>query len=364
MKRKRLHRNLKKRLFLIVYFLAILVLVILLLSLPRSCSKSETNYAAVGGCVNDPGVYPIYKGMTLYELIRKADGIKENADMSKFDPDMEVIPFETYCIPCRIETKTKVKVIVPDIAPTKRDLPIIMDSEHFSIIYAGLPRTFILIDVYPQLNQIFTSHIPWFTAVHDLSGGMKTIFEMYLIGGTPSLVRATSEITNQKIDYYFAQDRPAWINFINYLGGVKVDIPPDFAREYKVNSGTHIIDGYTSWFYITYISKEMRKIDNRTGSLNRITRQKYFMKELFKKFSDLDFFSSGKIGKAILEEAETNITIPVATELSLKVRKMKKQNFELFTYPGIFMDYNKERYWEVNPDKYKHKIFEQLNRQE
>lgn len=350
----------RKHIYAITYLLIIIATIIILLLLPRSCSYSGTIYAGVGGCVYDPGVYPMYKGMTLYELIRKADGMKPNADLDRFNPDMIIEPWESYCIPCKVKKDPPVKQIIAEVAPytPKRELN---DVERFTIIYAGLPRTFILLDVYPNYGLISATHIPWFTAVHDLVGNVKTLYEMYLIGGTEALVRSVSDVTQTNIDYYFAQDRPAWIKFIDYLGGVKVDIPVEFAKQYRVNSGIHIIDGYTSWFYITFISKEMRRIDYKTGSMNRITRQKLFMEELYAKFKNLDFFRSSQIGKSILTDAETNLSAAQALELSNKVRKMSSNNLKLFTYPGVIINYNGENYWEVNPIRYKNKIFNEIN---
>ncbi len=360
MKKRRKNSNTRKYIYSVIYFLLIISAVIVFLLFPKSCSKREITYAGVGGCVYDPGVYPMYEGMTLYELIRKADGMKPNADIDRFNPDMIIEAWESYCIPCKVKKSPPVKRIkLPPIPKPKT--PMIEDQDRFTIIYAGLPRTFILIDVYPTYGIISATHLPWFTSVHDFLGNVKTLYEMYLIGGTSALVQSVSEVTETDIDYFFAQDRPAWIKFIDHIGGVKVDIPKEFAKEYRVNSGVHIIDGYTSWFYITFIAKEMRRLDYKTGTINRITRQKSFMNELWSKFSQLDYFKSGQVGKAILDDAETNIAIPQAIELSNKVRKMTSKDLKMFTYPGIITEYNGEKYWEANPLRYKKKIFDEIN---
>ena len=59
----------------------------------------ENFYAGIGGAVIDPGVYHISEHTAIYELIVKAKGLAERADISNIDTFAEVIPFEVYCIP-------------------------------------------------------------------------------------------------------------------------------------------------------------------------------------------------------------------------------------------------------------------------
>lgn len=343
----------------IVSFIMLIIIIIFILLALRTCShENDTIYAGVGGCVNDPGVYPIQVKTTLFELIRSAKGAKKNADLARLDLDMEITPWEVYCIPCKAEEKILLPPEEPEIQVEKPDLPSLKETAHINIIYAGLPRTFILITIYPEQELLLAGHLPWFTAIPDPISGTKTLYESYLYEGTSGLVSAIQNITNQKIDFYFCQDRPAWIKFIDHLGGIKVDIPESFAKQYYVNPGIHIIDGYTSWLYITFISKDMRQIDFKTGSHNRIQRQKAFMLELYKKFVQKDFFTTTSIGREILNDAESNLTLQKAIPIAMKVKNMKNRKIEYFTYPGIYKTINGEVYWETKLQEYQQKLLE------
>ncbi|MBI9032329.1 LCP family protein [bacterium] len=344
--------------YLISFIMLIVIIVLILLSL-RTCSpKKDLIYAGIGGCVQDPGVYPITSRASLFDLVMSAKGAKQNADFSKLDLDSEVQAWEVYCIPCKQPVELDIPVQAPEIQVDIPEMPKLDKLEEINIIYAGLPRTFILITIYPKQELLFASHLPWFTAIPDAINGTKTLYETYLYGGTSDLVSGVQMITNKKIDYYFCQDRPSWIKFIDYLGGVKVDIPDSFAKQYRVNSGPHVIDGYTSWLYITYISKDMRKIDFQTGSLNRMSRQKAFMLELYKKFINHDFFVSTNMGKQILDEAETNFTVQNAVPIAIKVKGMKNRKIEYFTFPGIHKTINGKVYWETKLQEYQQKVLE------
>ncbi len=344
--------------YIISLIMLIIIIILILLSL-RGCSReNDTIYAGVGGSVIDPGVYPISLKTTLYELIMKAKGVKKNADLTNLDLDMEITPWEVYCIPSKKAVKDAPLPQEPVIQVDIPEVPKLKDIPQINIIYAGLPRTYILITIYPEQDLLLAGHIPWFTAIPDPISGTKTLYETYLYGGTSGLVSAIQTITNKKIDFYFCQDRPAWIKFIDHLGGIKVDIPESFAKQYHVNSGTHIIDGYTSWLYITFISKDMRKIDINTGSHNRIQRQKAFMLELFKKFTSQDFFTSTNVGRQILSEAESNITVQKAIPIAMKVKNMKNRKIEYFTFPGIYKTINGKVYWETKLQEYQQKLLE------
>ncbi len=334
--------------------LCVAIVIIILLSL-RTCTViDKTIYAGIGGAVVDRGVYPITEGETLYELIQKAKGITPNANLEKVDINQLLTPWETYCIPYSSElSKSEPKPVKVYSEPEVKLKNYKQDIEEVNIVYAGLPRTFILITVYPELELIKVGHIPWYTIIPNSNKELRTLYEMYLIGGPSSLVKSVEALTSLDINHYFAHDRKSWMKFIDHLQGIKVDIPKEFAKQYRINSGIHIIDGYTSWRYITYISEDMRKIDVTTGSHNRIKRQKDFMRELYKKFKSMDFFISSKVGPQILSEADTNIDPKFAMAVARRVSAMKNAKIEFYNLPGVVRRINGKKYWDTNLDTYK-----------
>jgi LCP family protein required for cell wall assembly len=315
---------------------------------------TETLYAGIGGYVNDPGVYPVTENTYLYELIILAKGLTEVADISRYDTDTKIIPFEVYCIP-RVPEKVYKKPSKPILPAVVVPKPVVFEEpERINIVYAGLPRTFLLISVYPQNNFISVTHIPWYTRVTPDFEYPRTLYEVYLTGGIPFLLRSIKRVTGVTIDHYFTQKRPSWIKFIDYLGGIEVDVPADFAKEFHLREGKQTINGLLSWQYISYISKSKRRSDAWiTGSGYRIKRQKEFMFSMMKKFKDMNFMSQGEVLKGILRDADTNFKADDVVSLAYKVRKMKKMKTEFLTLPGIIKDLDGRRMWITDLNDYK-----------
>ncbi|MEA3499742.1 MAG: LCP family protein [Candidatus Marinimicrobia bacterium] len=326
---------------IICFLIALLSLKIIFFS-SKTIIEREKIYAGIGGAVKDGGVYEINEDTRIYELILSAEGLKERADIKNINVEEKVVPFEVYCIPYLLK-KTLKKVITPKKAPPVKTVEKKLDFETRKInyVYVGLPRTFLLISVYPELDYIFTLHIPWYTLATAEFEYPRTLYEVYLTGGIPFMLRGIQRITGETIDHYFAHDRPSWINFIDYLGGVEMNIPDEFAEEYHLQVGKQKISGVLTWELIRFISKENRR--NKTwitGSQNRIFIQQEFMKSLFRKFKHLNIVDQAGIVKKILSEAETDMKIDDAIKLASDVKQLKNTGKDFNTLPGSIREFD------------------------
>ncbi|OQX70798.1 MAG: hypothetical protein B6D62_03535 [Candidatus Cloacimonas sp. 4484_275] len=345
----------KKLLVLLLLLISALIIAysLYLLFLDKPEKPEENLYAGIGGAVNDPGVYPVSETTLLYELILKAKGLSQRANVENINTNSKVVPFEVYCIPYLPEKKFK-KHPQPVVSePERSQLSVLKTSERINIIYAGLPRTYLLISLFPDRNLVTITHIPWFTKATTISEYPRTLYEIYLTGGVPFLARSIKQITEQTIKFYFAQDRPAWINFINYLGGIEVNIPQDFADEYNIESGKRTLDGLLSWEYIRFINKEQRR-ENQwlTGSSLRIQRQKEFMNSMFKKFKKNNFMMQGEILYKIIRDAETNMKVDDFIAIVNKMRKTKSPQVKFYTLPGVLQNFDGRTMWVSDVNAY------------
>ncbi len=315
-------------------------------------------YAGIGGAVNDSGVYEVYDETLLYELIRNAEGLHERADFSRIDPDMKVIPFEVYCIPYLAEKKREMVKTKPPIAIPNPDPKLISlgTTSKINIVYAGLPRTYLYISIYPDNDLITVTHIPWYTRATSRYEYPRTLYEIYLTGGVAFLLRSTKNLLKDRIDFFFTQKRPSWIKFIDYLGGIEVDLPNEFADEYNLPRGNYNISGPLAWEYISYISKNKRKNQNWvTGSGYRIKYQKDFMLSMYRKFKQQNFIMQGDILNNILADAETNMKPEDFLKIANMARKMNNFKLEFYTIPGIIEEYDSQLFWVTDLQEYQFK---------
>lgn len=326
--------------------------------------ESRKFYAGIGGAVNNSGVYQITEETLLYELIRKAEGLHEKADFQRINPDLMITPFEVYCIPFLPEERIEQVKLKPlkEIPLPKAIASNI--SSRINLVYAGLPRTYLFISIYPDNDLITVTHIPWYTRATSRYEYPRSLYEIYLTGGVPFLLRSSKNILNERIDFYFTQKRPSWIKFIDYLGGVDVNVPADFADEYKIPRGLQNISGPLSWQYISYISKRNREQNNWvTGSGYRIKYQKEFMLSMYNKFKQQNFILQGDILAKILAEAETNMKSDDFIRIANAAKKMDKIKLEFFTLPGIIEEYDKQLFWVTDLDEYQLKQSEIVTEQ-
>ena len=64
---------------------------------------------------------------------------------------------------------------------------------------------------------------------------------------------------SRKIDYYIIQDRSNFIDAIDELGGIEVNLDKAYADAYKLSPGKRRINGFLTWEFIRYI--DMKSIN-------------------------------------------------------------------------------------------------------
>ncbi|MBT4332624.1 MAG: hypothetical protein HOD64_05035 [Candidatus Cloacimonetes bacterium] len=341
-----------------IIIIIIICLLIALLSLKviffsNTVVQPEKVYAGIGGAVNDGGVYEIFEDTRLFELILMAKGLHERANIKNISIEDKVIPWEVYCIPY-LPKETFKAVITPKAPKLEVENPAIrFDTKRINFVYAGLPRTYLLISVYPDLNYITTTHIPWFTLATPEYEYPRTLYEVYLTGGIPFLLRGVQRITGETIDHYFTQNRPSWINFIDYLGGIDIDVPKEFAYEYNIQPGMQTINGLLAWQFISYISKQMRRENSWiTGSSYRIKMQQEFMESLYTKFKSMNLIQQAETVKDILSEAETDMKLDDVIKLAFDINQLKNTEKDFLKLPGTIQNFDERRMWVSDLNEY------------
>jgi len=243
------------------------------------CTTPETDNTkgliSVGICgeVNHDAVYHILEGSDLGQLIRFADGLTYNADIRKLDLNQIVLNDTIYHIPGRgyksVAENTMLTELEKAISVQARNtaLPALYPDKDFryvSILYVGFPAVYMLINYYPDQHRVSIVHIPHSTIFFNNDYRLIDVF--FTLGIKPT-VRMLENRLQQRIQYYVIQDRTSFIEMVNLLDGVDLDIDQPFADAYDLRSGNYHADGFYAWEYIRFLDiKRMHRVEiNNNG---------------------------------------------------------------------------------------------------
>lgn len=242
-----------------------------------SKEKTVNQYVRVGicGAVRVPAVYTIREGSDLGMLIRLAHGLKPNANTTNVNLEFVVQHDSIYHIPSlgnendefkfRYELYTEVNRSIKsrfvDVTKKVSNEMQVKEIRKYSILYVGLPAVYVLINYYPDYNRINFIHIPHSTLFLNNEYRLSDIFFTLDINPTRKILEHTLK---QKIDYYLIQDRSMFIDLIDKLGGVNVNLDAPYAEQYELSAGRQLIDGFHAWEYIRFL--DWRNIDIKVKS--------------------------------------------------------------------------------------------------
>lgn len=285
--RKRGMSRYRRRKFWFWSILIILLLLGIVLFLLFSRTKVEHQLIRVAscGCVNHRAVYTMREGSDMAMLIRMSNGFSVNADVARVNLERIVMHDSVYHIPClglggnskRAEfisainqsIKTSYTDLSKQVVATSKDKEI----EMFSILYVGMPAVYVIINYYPEFHRISFMHIPHSALFINTE---YRLVDMFFTFGVYPTMRILENNLKQKIDFYLIQDRFNFIDLIDLLGGVEVNLDVPYADEYKLKPGKEVIDGYHAWEYIRFLDWRNLPMKVQSGRKMDLIREDNF----------------------------------------------------------------------------------------
>lgn len=367
----------------ISFWAALILLLIIALIYFLHSTKSEVQHrlirVGICGAVHIPAVYTMREGSDLGMLVRKANGFRANADVSKVNLDFIVQHDSIYHIPAnggsgnelRLSyelmsevnryTKASYTDLTQEVAREFKDKEI----KKYSILYVGLPAVYVLINYYPEFNRINFIHLPHSTLFLNNEYRLIDIFFMLDIYPTMRILEHTLK---QKIDFYLIQDRGKFIDLIDMLGGVELNLDASYAETYNLNTGRGVVDGFHTWEYIRFLDwrniemtvksekkKDLIREDNfqvAPGTWERIyeirnQRQRYVLQGMRKSFKALSRNEQLNVIENFKNVFQTDMTVEFLMDLYEDILTTKDFNFgnipgyysregmKLFFYPDL-----------------------------
>ena len=196
----------------------------------------------------------------------------------------------------------------------------------------GRTDTLIVLTYNPELNTVKMMSIPRDTLVEIVGYDRDDkINHAHAFGGKEMTINTVEKFLDIPIDYYAAVDFDAFIDIVDILGGVTVNVPFDFHQKtmapnsYYVyfNEGPQRVNGEEALAFV-----RMRKMDPR-GDIGRTERQQEFIRAVvdealqFKSITKVD-----DIANVIGERVETNVKISEGISMFLNLTGFSSDNIE------------------------------------
>lgn len=166
----------------------------------------------------------------------------------------------------------------------------------------------------------------------------EKINHAHAYGGPELTLDTVSNLLNLDLDYYVVADYNFVKEFVDLIGGVKIDVPMDMYYEdptadppllIDLKEGSQTLDGDKSLQYLRF-----RK-GYKNADLGRIEAQQGFMKSLVERtLRPINIFKIPQMYSAYNDYINTNIPLATIAKYGLKFNKYDIANMHTETLPG------------------------------
>ncbi|MDD2965689.1 MAG: hypothetical protein PHU33_17230 [Bacteroidales bacterium] len=348
-------------------FLATGMLAILFLFLVYPFLKPEAKRAPIRvgicGAVHIPAVYTMFDGADLAMLIRRANGLEPGADISEVNLDEVLMNDTIYHIPARgpaqpAETdlnRELQKVFAKAYTNLSNEVSKEFnqkDIRQINVLYVGFPAVYMLINYYPDFHRISVTHIPH--TARFINNDYRLIDVFFTTG-----IEATKKILENslmtRIDYYLIQDRFSFIDFVNLVDGLDLNLDGPYAEYYKLQPGPSHLDGFYTWEFIRFLDFKRIGVKYTPGSKvdvirtdnfyadakawelayeQRNHRQRTVIAALRRAFAKQDKSQQADIIQKIIKTFETNLSAQLLLDVYQDV--LSTPDFTYGNLPGYY----------------------------
>lgn len=199
----------------------------------------------------------------------------------------------------------------------------------------GRADTIVLLSISPKTKNVLILSIPRDTRVEIPGRGMDKINHAYAFGGKELISKTVSSFLDIPINFYVIVDFIRFVNIIDELGGVEINIEKEMHYIDKAGGlnidlypGKQILDGEKALQYIRF------RHDN-LGDLGRIKRQQKLVEALINKMMNLDSVTKiPQILEGLKTYLETDIKLQDAVALANLFKRVSQDKFIIETVQG------------------------------
>lgn len=202
--------------------------------------------------------------------------------------------------------------------------------------------TIMVVNYNPKTDKIMTVSVPRDTLIKNGNNSVK-INSAFSIGGYSKIKSEVENLLNININYMVKIDYNAFIDIIDAMGGVKMEIErnmiyDDEGQNLHINfkaGETVKLDGQKAQEFFRW-RKNNDGSGFANGDLDRIQNQQKFISKVIDKCkSPLIIFRAPKIMSAIGDNVETNMSPFSIVRYALKFMTVSKDDISMVTAAGV-----------------------------
>ncbi|MBC8500063.1 MAG: LCP family protein [Candidatus Atribacteria bacterium] len=199
----------------------------------------------------------------------------------------------------------------------------------------GRADTIVFLSISPKTKDALILSIPRDTRVEIPERGMDKINHAYAFGGKKLISETVSLFLDMPIHFYAIADFIGFVNIIDELGGVEIDVEKEMhyvdkagGLDINLSPGKQILDGEKSLQYIRFRQDKL-------GDLGRIKRQQKLALAVIEKMMNFDSIAKiPQISEGMNEYIETDIKVQDAIALANLFKGTNQEKFNVETVQG------------------------------
>lgn len=196
----------------------------------------------------------------------------------------------------------------------------------------------------PGAKEASMFSLPLDTRVAIEGHGHDKINHAMSYGGIPLVESSVENLLGIEIDHYVKVNFDGFINVIDALGGVNVDVP---ARMYKPLEAIDLLPGYQTLDGADALAFVRWRGDG-TGDYGRIERQQQFIAALTEKIKGMSMSQALNVVSAVMDSIETDMSVRQMTSYGTTVLGMGTESIKTYSFVGSELWLNGVNY--VEPD--------------
>jgi len=196
----------------------------------------------------------------------------------------------------------------------------------------GRADTIVFLSISPKTKDVLILSIPRDTRVEIPERGMDKINHAYAFGGKKLISETVSLFLDVPIHFYAIADFNGFVNIIDELGGVEIDVEKEMhyvdkagGLDINLYPGKQILNGEKSLQYIRFRHDQL-------GDLGRIKRQQKLALAVIEKMMNFDSITKiPQISEEMKGYIETDIKVQDAVALANLFKGINQEEFKIET---------------------------------